>query len=100
MSRLVTLRRVARRDLEEAAEAIRRKRPRSALRFLRAARATVDRLLAAPEMGSPYESDHPELGDVRFSPVRGFRNHLVFYRPTPSGIEVLRVLHGVVCRGK
>jgi toxin ParE1/3/4 len=31
---------------------------------------------------------------VRNFPVRGFRNHLIFYLPVQGGIEVWRVLHG------
>jgi toxin ParE1/3/4 len=54
----------------------------------------MENLLALPEMGSLYESDHPELSGGRFFPVKRFRNYLVFYRPTPQGIRVLRVLHG------
>jgi toxin ParE1/3/4 len=94
MSQFLDLHRVAQRDLDECAEYIRRDHPRSALRFLRAARTTMERLLAMPGMGSLYESDEPELAGVRFFPVSRFRNYLVFYRPTTTGIEVLRVLHG------
>src|SRR5713226_8246174 len=54
----------------------------------------MERLLAMSGMGSLYESDEPELAGVRFFPVTRFRNYLVFYRPTTTGIEVLRVLHG------
>jgi plasmid stabilization system protein ParE len=39
-----------------------------------------------------------ELADVRFWPIKGFRNYLVFYRPLPNeqGVEVIRVLHGAM----
>jgi hypothetical protein len=26
-------------------------------------------------------------------PVRGFERHILFYRPTPGGLEFIRVLH-------
>ena len=94
MRRFVDLHRVAQRDLEECADYIRRDNPRSALRFLRAARTTMDRLLAMPEVGSPYESEERELAGVRSFPISRFHNYLVFYRPTSTGIEVLRVVHG------
>lgn len=94
MNRFLDLHRVAQRDLDEYAEYIRRDNPRSALRFVRAARRTMERLLAMPALGSLYESDEPELTGVRFFPVSRFRNYLVFYRPTSTGIEVLRLLHG------
>ena len=69
MPRFIDLHRVAQRDLEECAEYIRRDNTRAALRFLRVTRVTMDRLLAMPEMGSLYESDEPELADVRQFPV-------------------------------
>jgi toxin ParE1/3/4 len=94
MNGSLDLHRVAQHDLEECAEYIRQNNPRSALRFLRAARTTMERLLATPALGSRYESDEPELAGVRFFPVSRYRNYLVFYRPTATGIEVLRVLHG------
>jgi toxin ParE1/3/4 len=47
-----------------------------------------------PGLGSRYESDDARLAGVRVASVRGFRNHLVFYREFDKGIEVLHVLHG------
>jgi toxin ParE1/3/4 len=54
----------------------------------------MERLADMPALGSRYESHAPELTGVRFFPVTRYRNYLVFYRPTATGIEVLRVLHG------
>lgn len=54
----------------------------------------MERLAAMPGMGGRYESDNLELAGVRVFPVSRIRNYLIFYRPTPQGIEVLRVLHG------
>jgi len=31
---------------------------------------------------------------LRAWPIDGFRNHLVFYRPTDEGVDIVRVLHG------
>jgi toxin ParE1/3/4 len=45
-------------------------------------------------MGNPREFRDPALTGMRSWPIRGFGNHLVFYRPTDDGIEILRVLHG------
>lgn len=94
MSRFLDIHQAAERDLEEAGEYIRRNSPQSALRFLRAARATMERLLSMPETGGLYESDVLDLTGVRVFPVSRFRNYLIFYRPTENGLEVLRVLHG------
>jgi len=31
---------------------------------------------------------------LRRWPVPGFRNYLIFYRPTETGVNIVRVLHG------
>jgi toxin ParE1/3/4 len=67
---------------------------RVADRFFAAAEATFTRLAHMPGMGTRYAPDEPLFADLRYFPVSRFRNYLVFYRPIPGGIEVLRVLHG------
>jgi toxin ParE1/3/4 len=66
----------------------------TARRFLKDAEATFERLASMPGLGVHYEPDDPAFADLRVSSLGRFKNHLVFYRPTPGGIEVLRVLHG------
>src|SRR5439155_11946499 len=68
--------------------------PERAIRFLRAAEATFARLAGMPGMGVRYEPHEPIYAGLRFFPITRYRKYLVFYRPTPGGIEVLRVLHG------
>ena len=46
-----------------------------------------------PHVGREWESGLPSLTGVRKWPVRGFRNYVVFYRPVPGGIDVLRFVH-------
>ena len=92
--RVVKTRTVAR-DLEEAAEYLRKQTsPDRAIRFLDEADATFERLASMPGLGARFDPDSPALGELRFFPVSRFRNHIVFYRPVEGGIEVLRVLHG------
>jgi toxin ParE1/3/4 len=67
---------------------------RVADRFFAQAQATFTRLASMPGIGTPYEPDEPLYADLRYFPVARFRMYLVFYRPVPGGIEVLRVLHG------
>ena len=67
---------------------------RVADRFLIEAEATFERLASMPGMGTLYEPDEPSYVGLRYFPVSRFRKYLVFYRPMPDGIEVLRVLHG------
>lgn len=63
-------------------------------RFLAAADETFKQLAKMPEMGKRCNFYHPNLADVRQQAVKEFRKYLVFYRPTESGIEVLRVIYG------
>jgi plasmid stabilization system protein ParE len=66
-----------------------------ATRFVKATEQTISRLATMPRVGSLWDSEHPRLADMRFSPIGKFRNHLVFYRPiSGGGVEVVRVLHG------
>ncbi len=67
---------------------------RVADRFFAQAEATFARLASMPGTGTRYEPDEQFHADLRYSPVSRFRKYLVFYRPVPGGIEVLRVLHG------
>jgi toxin ParE1/3/4 len=68
--------------------------PAAAERFLEAAEATFQQLEETPELGRLYETDNPRLAGVRVIRVRGFRNHLIFYRPCVEGVELLHLLHG------
>jgi len=55
---------------------------------------TLADLERMPGMGHRYESARRQLAGIRVWSVKGFPNHLIFYRPTKEGIEVLHVLHG------
>jgi toxin ParE1/3/4 len=66
----------------------------TALRFDDAAAAAFEKLARMPGLGERRESPNPRLAGLRVSPIDGFPNHLVFYRPIDGGIEVVRVLHG------
>jgi toxin ParE1/3/4 len=83
------------RDLDDAAAYIQRhSSPKRAIRFLRAADSTFARLARMPGIGVRYEPDDPIYAELRYVPITRHPNHIVFYRPVPGGIEVLRVLHG------
>jgi len=45
-------------------------------------------------MGRQRGFRNPHAQNVRSFPLKGFPNHLVYYRAVEGGIEVLRVLHG------
>ncbi len=63
-------------------------------RFLAAALETFDLLASQPEMGWKCRLKHPALASTRVFRVKGFEKVLIFYRPGPELIEILRVLHG------
>ncbi len=83
----------AERDLADLAAYLGQEDPSLALRFLDAAEATFELLTDVSEMGSPCLFESPRAEGLRVWAVRGFRSHLIFYRPTDEGISVIRVLH-------
>jgi toxin ParE1/3/4 len=87
-------RRKAAQDAEEIADHIAKDSLVAAVRFLENVESTLNELAALPGAGSPFESDHPELANLRFRRVKGFPNHVVFYVEHTNAIEVVRILHG------
>ncbi|HEY3269390.1 MAG TPA: type II toxin-antitoxin system RelE/ParE family toxin [Armatimonadota bacterium] len=83
----------ARDDLRELAQYIAQDDPDSALRFLSATEAAFALLLEMPQAGHVYRSLRDELTGIRRLSVPGFQMHVIFYRPTSNGLDVLRVLH-------
>lgn len=65
----------------------------TAMRCLAAAESAFDLLARTPLMGSVRRFTSTTLTDIRLWRISGFEKHLVFYRPTPEGIAVIRVLH-------
>jgi len=82
-------------ELAELADFMARTSPRTALRFLDAAEAEFASLAALPGLAGVYETSNPPLAGLRVWPIPSFPKHLIFYRPTPKGIEVVHVLHGM-----
>jgi toxin ParE1/3/4 len=82
------------RDLAELSQFIARDDVDVALRFLDAADEACEKLAAMPGMGTVRGFTNPAFSAVRFWPVKGFTNYLIFYEPTERGITLLRVLHG------
>lgn len=63
-------------------------------RFLQAARETFALLATQPNMGWRAKLRHRDLQDLRVFRVSRFGHMLIFYRAVPTGIEILRVVHG------
>lgn len=65
----------------------------AAHRFRLAAEQTFEALARTPGIGAPYETSNPRLAGLRCAQVGRFRNYVIFYRPIPEGIDIIRVLH-------
>ena len=81
-------------DAEEIADFIAKDSFEVAVRFLENTESTLKDLAASPGAGSPFESGHPELANLRFRRVKGFPNHVIFYIERTDAIEVVRILYG------
>ena len=81
-------------DTIDLADYISRDSVDAALRFLANVESTYDGLLEMPGKGGRCEFTHPRLEGLRSYPVKGFPNHLIFYRSDAEGIEIVAVLHG------
>lgn len=66
----------------------------TALRFYDAARVTFEHIAQMPGLGESRDSADVRLTGLRVWRIEGFERHLIFYRPGPNGIEIVRVLHG------
>jgi toxin ParE1/3/4 len=75
--------------LDEASEA-------TAERFLNKVEKSFDDLALMPELGTFYESDHPELQSLRQWTVKGFKKYIIFYYANEARhqLHIIRVLHG------
>lgn len=78
----------------EQAEYIGRDSVEVSNRFMQAVQTTFDDLEAMPGMGHRYESTSPKLAGILVWAIKGFPNHLIFYRSTSDGIEIITLLHG------
>jgi toxin ParE1/3/4 len=82
------------RDIDAQAQFIARSSLRSALRFLDAVEKSCDHLLKFPEAVARYGFSETNLRDLRAAPVRGFPNHLIFFRVRGEFVQIVRLLHG------
>jgi toxin ParE1/3/4 len=87
MARL-TITESARADLREIRAHITKDNPAAARRVVERLRAQAQKLAETPGMGRSREDLRPDL----FSFPVG--RHVLFYRPQPGGIVLVRVLHG------
>jgi toxin ParE1/3/4 len=84
----------SRADIDEIAEYIASDNLDAAIESCLAVEDAVEKLAEMPGMGQRREFKNPAIGSIRSWPVKGFGKYLIFYRPSPEGIEVLRIVHG------
>ena len=93
--RRILLRPAAERDLERQAQYITSSSGADAARrFYRAAEQTCRLIAGQPGIGRRIPYRNPLLAETRMFRVKGFTQHLIFYRPIKNGVEIIRVIHG------
>ncbi|MCO6511499.1 MAG: type II toxin-antitoxin system RelE/ParE family toxin [Aridibacter famidurans] len=85
--------REARSDVIETAAFIAEDNPDAAFRFLLRFEDTVNALAENPLIGSQREFEIQELQNLRFWPVKKFRNYLIIYKTARGNLEIIRVLN-------
>ncbi|MGA9528114.1 MAG: type II toxin-antitoxin system RelE/ParE family toxin [Terriglobales bacterium] len=68
--------------------------PDAGHRFLVAAHESFALLATQPEMGWHFRSRYPGTLGLRAFRVSGFERMLILYLPHPTGVEILRIVHG------
>lgn len=69
--------------------------PEAALRFVDAVEATLNALLAQPEIGRARFRNWPELAGIRsFRVAKPFHRFLIFYRADDSTLFAERLIYG------
>jgi toxin ParE1/3/4 len=66
---------------------------KAADRFITQAGQTFETLALHPEMGATLTLRHPQLEGLRKWRIKDFENFLIFYRPRPDGVSIVRVLY-------
>jgi toxin ParE1/3/4 len=94
MSLRVVVRRRADIDTDRIADYIAIDSIDAGRRFLLAVRDEFKFLAKNPKVGRIRAPARPSLRGLRSWSIRGFENYLIFYIPTRSRVEIVRVLHG------
>jgi plasmid stabilization system protein ParE len=82
-------------DVEEIARHIASDKLNPGVRFYEAVLKDCSMLAENPGAGALREPDNPRLKELRYWPIGGFQNYLIYYTPRQGGgIDVLRVVHG------
>jgi toxin ParE1/3/4 len=94
MANSLVIKHRAKLDLAEIIDYLDERSTEAALRFFNSVYDEFHFLSEHPGVGSIRMRASPRTRKLRFWPIRGFRNYLIFYEPRPDGVEIVRVLHG------
>ncbi len=90
----VRLRPQARIDILELAERIGEDYPGAALAFLKRLDETIELLERFPRIRANAPFPLPVDPEIRFFPIKRFRNYLIAFLPLPDGVDIIRVIDG------
>src|SRR5688572_15118278 len=68
--------------------------PEAGDRFFAAVEKSYGLLARFPDLGTPWRSRRVKYPGLRWTPVQGFPNHLIFYVHRNEIVEVIRLVHG------
>lgn len=68
--------------------------PEAGDRFFAAVEKSYDLLARFPDLGTPWRPRRRKYLGLRWSPVQGFPNHLIFYVHRNQVVDVIRLVHG------
>jgi len=94
MKRRIRRNRQVRSDLVSIYTYLYERSPAAAEKVLDGIERYVRSLLDTPGIGTLWNSPDPRLKGLRVAVVKPYRAYLVFFRATPGGIEVFRIIHG------
>lgn len=83
-----------RQDLIDIYRYIHERNTRAAEAVLDAFERNIKSLLDTPLVGRPWYSPDRRLDGMRVTVVTPYRNYLIFFRPSATGVDVYRLIHG------
>lgn len=94
MSGQIVVRLEAVADMRQLMHAIWELSPSVARKVLTDVERAWELLATFPELGSPWLTGHRDYIGLQTWVVRRYKKYVIFYRPVPDRIEVIRVVYG------
>jgi toxin ParE1/3/4 len=94
-ARQIVKREQAKQDLIELFAYFHERSEKASRQFLSEVQKAFELILSMPGIGARWESRSAKIKGLRFTTVSSrFRDYLIFYRETDSGVLIVSVLHG------